>query len=104
MSVSYGFAERKPEPPKGFKGAKSLYKKVLSMAPKSLRRARSGCEDDDVDLTQLPIQYCWPGDAAPLITGLTIPRSHKERQNLIIYRQQVLGEKAHHVGCPMAVP
>ena len=26
-------------------------------------------EGDDVDLTKIPVQHCWPGDAAPLITG-----------------------------------
>jgi 4-hydroxy-3-polyprenylbenzoate decarboxylase len=47
---------------------------------------------DEVDLTKLPIQTCWPGDVAPLITwGLTVTRGpHKNRQNLGIYRQQVL--------------
>ncbi len=50
-------------------------------------------EGDDVDLGKLPIQHCWPGDAAPLITwGLTITKGpNKERQNLGIYRQQVIG-------------
>lgn len=50
-------------------------------------------EGDDVDLSRLPIQHCWPGDAAPLITwGLTITKGpNKERQNLGIYRQQVIG-------------
>jgi len=91
---------KEPEPPKGFKDALNLlptYKKVLSMAPKSIKKApcqETVIEGDDVDLTQLPIQHCWPGDAAPLITwGLTITRGpHKERQNLGIYRQQVLGK------------
>ena len=90
---------KEPEPPKGFKDALSLlptYKKVLSMSPKQVKKAP--CQEvvlsgDDVDLTKLPIQHCWPGDAAPLITwGLTITRGpHKERQNLGIYRQQLLG-------------
>ena len=91
---------KEPEPPKGFKDALNLlptYKKVLSMAPKSIKKAPCQevvVEGDDIDLTQLPIQHCWPGDAAPLITwGLTITRGpHKERQNLGIYRQQVLGK------------
>ena len=50
-------------------------------------------EGDDVDLTKIPVQHCWPGDAAPLITwGLTITKGpNKERQNLGIYRQQVIG-------------
>ncbi|HHW63655.1 MAG TPA: UbiD family decarboxylase, partial [Rhodocyclaceae bacterium] len=50
-------------------------------------------EGDEVDLAKLPIQHCWPGDAAPLITwGLVVTRGpHKKRQNLGIYRQQVIG-------------
>ena len=92
-------ALKEPEPPKGFKDALSklpMYKKVLSMAPKVRRDVPCQevvIEGDDVDLKALPIQTCWPGDAAPLITwGLTITKGpHKERQNLGIYRQQVLG-------------
>ena len=92
-------ALKEPEPPKGFKDAWSklpMFKKVLSMAPKV--RKDGPCQEvilagDDVDLMPLPVQTCWPGDAAPLITwGLTITKGpHKERQNLGIYRQQVLG-------------
>jgi 4-hydroxy-3-polyprenylbenzoate decarboxylase len=50
-------------------------------------------EGKDVDLASLPIQHCWPGDVAPLITwGLVVTRGpNKTRQNLGIYRQQVLG-------------
>ncbi|MFP1592598.1 UbiD family decarboxylase [Escherichia coli] len=49
---------------------------------------------DDVDLNRIPIMTCWPEDAAPLITwGLTVTRGpHKERQNLGIYRQQLIGK------------
>ncbi len=48
---------------------------------------------DDVDLNCIPIMTCWPEDAAPLITGLTVTRGpHKERQNLGIYRQQLIGK------------
>ena len=49
-------------------------------------------EGADVDLARLPIQTCWPDDAGPLITwGLTVTRGpHKKRQNLGIYRQQVI--------------
>ena len=49
---------------------------------------------DDVDLSRLPIQTCWPGDAGPLITwGIVVTRGpHKDRQNLGIYRQQVIGK------------
>ncbi|RUO39524.1 4-hydroxy-3-polyprenylbenzoate decarboxylase [Pseudidiomarina aestuarii] len=91
---------KEPQPPKGFRDALNLlpvYKKVLSMAPKQLKKAP--CQEvvysgDDVDLTKLPIQHCWPDDVAPLITwGLTVSRGpHKERQNLGIYRQQVIGK------------
>ncbi len=90
---------KEPEPPKGFKDAWSklpLFKKVVSMAPKVLKDAPCQevvVEGDEVDLARLPIQHCWPGDAAPLITwGLTITEGpNKERQNLGIYRQQVIG-------------
>jgi len=73
-----------------------LVKSIWDMAPKELRGAH--CHDivwegNDVDLARLPIQHCWPGDIAPLITwGLVITRGpHKKRQNLGIYRQQVIG-------------
>ncbi|MEK7893673.1 UbiD family decarboxylase, partial [Burkholderia contaminans] len=50
-------------------------------------------EGADVDLNRLPIQTCWPGDAGPLVTwGLTVTRGpNKSRQNLGIYRQQLIG-------------
>ena len=90
---------KEPEPPKGLKDAWEklpMLKQVLNMAPKVLSSAP--CQDivwegKDVDLSRLPIQTCWPGDAAPLITwGLTVTRGpNKTRQNLGIYRQQVLG-------------
>ena len=88
-----------PEPPKGFKDAWEklpLLKQVLTMSPKQVSSAP--CQDvviegKDVDITRLPVQHCWPGDVAPLITwGLTVTRGpNKTRQNLGIYRQQVLG-------------
>jgi len=90
---------KEPEPPKGFKdilGLGTLVKSLWDMAPKEHRSAP--CQDivwegNDVDLARLPIQHCWPGDVAPLITwGLVITKGpHKKRQNLGIYRQQVLG-------------
>ncbi|VEA71280.1 3-octaprenyl-4-hydroxybenzoate carboxy-lyase [Serratia rubidaea] len=51
-------------------------------------------QGEDVDLGRIPVMHCWPEDAAPLITwGLTVTRGpEKERQNLGIYRQQVLGK------------
>jgi len=90
---------KEPDPPKGMKDAwKSLpkFKKVLDMAPRTVRKA--SCQEliidgSDVDLSDLPIQTCWPEDAAPLITwGLVVTKGpYKERQNMGIYRQQVLG-------------
>ncbi len=90
---------KEPDPPKGMKDAwRSLpvFKKVLDMAPKTVRRApcqANVLEGDAVDLGRIPVQSCWPGDAGPLITwALVVTRGpHKERQNLGIYRQQVIG-------------
>ena len=90
---------KEPEPPKGFKdalGLGALAKALWDMAPKEKRSApcqEEVWEGSDVDLSRLPIQHCWPGDIAPLITwGLVITKGpHKKRQNLGIYRQQVLG-------------
>ena len=92
-------ALKEPEPPKGLRdvlGLGSLVKSVWDMAPRELRSAPCQeivWEGADVDLSRLPIQRCWPGDIAPLITwGLVITKGpHKKRQNLGIYRQQVLG-------------
>lgn len=91
---------KEPEPPKGLKDAFSklpIFKQVLNMSPKQVKKA--ACQQvvlsgEQVDLTKLPVMTCWPGDAAPLITwGLTVTKGpHKERQNLGIYRQQVLGK------------
>ncbi|HHJ18776.1 MAG TPA: 4-hydroxy-3-polyprenylbenzoate decarboxylase [Gammaproteobacteria bacterium] len=90
---------KEPEPPKGMKEAWNtlpVFKKVLDMAPKTVKRA--ACQDivieaDEVDLSKLPIQTCWPGDAGPLITwGLVITKGPtRSRQNIGIYRQQVIG-------------
>ncbi|MCG7957132.1 MAG: UbiD family decarboxylase, partial [Candidatus Thiodiazotropha endolucinida] len=90
---------KEPEPPKGMKDAWDklpVFRKVLDMAPKELRNApcQAVCQEgSEVDLNQLPIQTCWPEDAAPLITwGLVITRGpNKSRQNLGIYRMQQLG-------------
>ena len=90
---------KEPDPPKGLKDAWSklpVLKQVLNMAPKVLSSAPCQeiiWEGDDVDLSRIPIQTCWPGDVAPLITwGLTVTKGpNKTRQNLGIYRQQVIG-------------
>ena len=90
---------KEPDPPKGMRDAWQqlpVFKKVLTMSPKTVRRGP--CQDvvlegDDVDLGRIPVQTCWPQDAGPLITwGLVVTRGpHKPRQNLGIYRQQVIG-------------
>ena len=90
---------KEPEPPKGFRDVMERWipigKQLMNMAPKQISDAP--CQDivwegRDVDLAKLPVQTCWPGDVAPLITwGLTITRGpNKARQNLGIYRQQVI--------------
>jgi 4-hydroxy-3-polyprenylbenzoate decarboxylase len=91
---------KEPDPPKGLKDAWQklpIFKQVLSMGPKMVKRApvqEVVREGDDVDLDLLPIQHCWPGDAAPLVTwALVVTRGpHKERQNLGIYRQQKIAK------------
>ncbi|MEW9900658.1 4-hydroxy-3-polyprenylbenzoate decarboxylase [Chitinivorax sp. PXF-14] len=90
---------KEPEPPKGLRDAWEKWpvlKQVLNMSPKEVRSApcqQAVWEGADVDLARIPIQHCWPSDVAPLITwGLVVTRGpHKTRQNLGIYRQQVLG-------------
>lgn len=91
---------KEPEPPKGFKELWQTlpqYKQVLNMPTKVLSKA--DCQQivlsgDEVDLYQLPIMQCWKDDVAPLITwGLTITKGpNKKRQNLGIYRQQLIGK------------
>ncbi len=103
---------KEPEPPKGLKDAwdkMPILRQVLKMSPKVIKNAP--CREviinkEDIDFYQMPIQTCWPGDIAPLVTwGLTITNSiRKERLNLGIYRQQVIGKNRlimrwlHHRG------
>ena len=90
---------KEPEPPKGFRDAfdkMPIFRQVMKMGPKIRRSApcqQVVREGEDVDLNQLPVQTCWPGDAGPLITWpLVVTRGpDKERQNMGIYRQQVIG-------------
>ena len=90
---------RQPDPPKGFKDAwdkAPILKQVLNMAPKVVRNGecqRHAKFNEDVNLDDLPIQTCWPGDVGPLVTWpLVITRGpNKERQNLGIYRMQKIG-------------
>jgi len=89
---------KEPEPPRGWRDAwekLQLLRRALDMGPK--RVSRAPCHEEvwegvEVDLTRLPIQHCWPGDVAPLITwGLVVTRGPlKRRQNLGIYRQQLI--------------
>ena len=97
---------KEPEPPKGLKDAGKLLqmaKALWDMKPSTVRRAP--CQEvvlqgAEVDLGTLPVQTCWPDDAGPLITwGLVITRgpqggaNARQRQNLGIYRQQVIGPR-----------
>ncbi len=91
---------KEPEPPKGLKAAIEMWpmaKAMMTMPTKIIKKAP--CQEvildkDDVDLSKLPIQTCWGGDVAPLLTwGLTITNSiRKGRINLGIYRQQLIGK------------
>jgi len=91
---------KEPEPPKSMRDAWSklpMLKQVLNMSPKVVKKAPCQEEQftgDDVKLSNYPIQTCWPGDAGPLVTWpLVITKGpNKERQNLGIYRMQVIGE------------
>ena len=103
---------KEPEPPKGLKDAwdkMPILKQVLKMSPKIVKNAPCQqviIEKNDINFHELPIQTCWPDDAAPLVTwGLTITSSiRKERLNLGIYRQQIIGKNKlimrwlHHRG------
>jgi 4-hydroxy-3-polyprenylbenzoate decarboxylase len=91
---------KEPDPPKGFKDAWQklpLFKQVLNMPPKVISKPL--CQThvlrgNEVDLEALPIQTCWPEDAAPLLTwGLVVTQGpHKKRLNMGIYRQQLIGK------------
>jgi len=90
---------KEPEPPKGIKDLwdnRGKFKQILNMPAEVVKKA--SCQDiviekENVDLGKLPIQTCWPGDAGPLITWPLVITSgpEKDRQNLGIYRQQVIG-------------
>jgi 4-hydroxy-3-polyprenylbenzoate decarboxylase len=97
---------KEPEPPKGLKDAGRLVAMVKALWDMKPERVRSApCQEfirtgSDVNLAELPIQTCWPGDAGPLITwGLVITRGPQSvarprtRLNLGIYRQQVIGRR-----------
>lgn len=92
---------KEPDAPKNLQeafGHFPLLKALWDMSPKIVKKApcqQIVLEGDEIDLTTLPIQHCWPEDIAPLITwGLTVTKGpHKKRQNLGIYRQQLLNKK-----------
>jgi 4-hydroxy-3-polyprenylbenzoate decarboxylase len=99
-------ALKEPDPPRGLKDAGKLLqmaKALWDMKPALVKRPACQAhvqEGADVDLTRLPVQWCWPGDVGPLITwGLVITRGPQSRpqarlrQNLGIYRQQVIGPR-----------
>ena len=91
---------KEPEPPKGIKDAWDKFpvlKKVMHMQPKKVKKAdwqQVVLQGEEIDLDRLPIQTCWPDDAAPLLTwGLVVTRGpNKDRQNIGIYRQQKIGK------------
>lgn len=94
---------RQPVPPKGFSDALELLplaRTVMSMRPKIVKNApvqEIVLTGDQIDLTKLPIQTCWPGEPAPLITWPLIvtkgPGKDREDDfNLGIYRMQVIGK------------
>lgn len=94
---------KQPEPPGGWKEALEmmpLFKKIMAMKPKAVSKAP--CQEviwqgDEIDLSKLPIQTCWPGEPAPLITWPLVvtkgPSADKtDDYNLGIYRMQVTGK------------
>jgi len=94
---------RQPEPPGGWReavGMLPLLKTVMAMKPKDATTAY--CQEvvmtgDDIDLSKLPIQTCWPGEPAPLITWpLVVTKGpgddRRDGFNLGIYRMQVTGK------------
>ncbi len=91
---------KEPEPPKGWKDLLEkapIFKQALNLSPKVIKSPPCQeviIEEDELDLGMLPIQTCWPEDVGPLITWpLVITRGpNKERQNLGIYRMQVIGK------------
>ncbi|NKB45245.1 MAG: UbiD family decarboxylase [Alphaproteobacteria bacterium] len=94
---------KQPEPPGGWREAMEmlpLLKTVMAMKPRTVSKAP--CQEvvltgDDIDLNQLPIQTCWPGEPAPLITWPLVVTNgpggdKRDVTNLGIYRMQVTGK------------
>src|SRR5271156_4275295 len=93
---------KQPEPPGGWREALEMFpllKSVMAMQPKT--SGRGPCQDivltgSDIDLARLPVQTCWPGEPAPLITWpLVVTKGPGDEKsdafNLGIYRMQVTG-------------
>jgi 4-hydroxy-3-polyprenylbenzoate decarboxylase len=103
---------KEPQPPKGLKDAVDklpIVKQLYNMLPKLIKQApvhEVVIDKNSVDLHKLPIWRCHKEDIAPLITwGLVVTRGpYKKRQNLGIYRQQVISKNKlimrwlHHRG------
>ncbi len=91
---------KEPEPPKGWKDLLEkapIFKQALNLSPKVIKSPPCQeivIEENNIDINTLPIQTCWPEDIAPLVTWpLVITKGpNKERQNLGIYRMQVIGK------------
>ncbi len=96
---------RQPEPPAGLKDAIELLpfaQTLMSMRPSTRGFGTAPCQEivltgDDIDLARLPVQTCWPGEPAPLITWpLVVTRGPSQKReddfNLGIYRMQVIGK------------
>ena len=97
---------KEPEPPKGLRDAGRLLQMARTLwTMRPVAASRPACREvdipvEEIDLGRLPVQTCWPADAGPLITwGLVVTRgpqglpSSRLRQNLGIYRQQVIGRR-----------
>ncbi|WP_449284259.1 UbiD family decarboxylase [Luteimonas notoginsengisoli] len=92
-------AIREPRWPSSLRAALDTWPELAQLAHVAPRKMRDAAflhetlEGDDIDLARLPIQRCWPGDAARLVTlGLVVTRgTRKPRQNVAVYRQQVIG-------------
>lgn len=93
-------AIKEPRWPSGLKQALASWPELAQLAHVAPRQVHEAAfneeilEGSDIDLARLPIQRCWPGDVAPLITlGLVVTRGpRKPRQNIAIYRMQVIGQ------------
>lgn len=91
---------KEPQLPTGLRDFLSKmphFRHILHMPTKTVHEAvcqENICQAEDVDITCMPIMRCWPKDISPIITwGITITQGLKnKRQNLGIYRQQVLSK------------